>query len=63
MFPGQGAQTVGMAKDVCAEVPAAKELFDRASSILGYDLLQVCVEGERRRRRWGSELRHALCSC
>jgi hypothetical protein len=26
-------------------VPAAKQLFDRASDILGYDLLQVCIEG------------------
>ncbi len=40
-FPGQGAQTVGMAKDLCAEVPKAKELFDKASEILGYDLLKV----------------------
>lgn len=45
-FPGQGAQTVGMCKDVAAEVPAAKELFDRASEILGYDLLNMCVEGK-----------------
>lgn len=44
-FPGQGAQTVGMAKEVAAEVPAAKELFDRASEVLGYDLLAVCAEG------------------
>uniref|UniRef100_A0A7R9YU04 Malonyl-CoA:ACP transacylase (MAT) domain-containing protein n=1 Tax=Chlamydomonas euryale TaxID=1486919 RepID=A0A7R9YU04_9CHLO len=46
-FPGQGAQTVGMAKDLVAEVPAAKELFDKASEILGYDLLQVCMEGPK----------------
>jgi [acyl-carrier-protein] S-malonyltransferase len=46
-FPGQGAQTVGMCKDVTAEVPAAKELFDRASEILGYDLLNVCIEGPK----------------
>jgi len=46
-FPGQGAQTVGMAKDVVAEVPAAKALFDRASEILGYDLLAVCTEGPK----------------
>ena len=39
-----------MAKDVVAEVPAAKDLFDRASDILGYDLLQVCVEGTCHRR-------------
>lgn len=48
-FPGQGAQTVGMAVDLCAEVPAAKDLFDRASEILGYDLLQTCAEGPKAR--------------
>ena len=47
MFPGQGAQTVGMAGQVCADLPAAKALFDKASSILGYDLLKVCVEVSR----------------
>ena len=35
----------GMAKDVVTEVPKAKELFDQASDILGYNLLQVCTEG------------------
>jgi len=47
MFPGQGAQTVGMAKAVCDELPAAKALFDKASEILGYDLLQTCAEGPK----------------
>ncbi|GMH38114.1 hypothetical protein BSKO_05998 [Bryopsis sp. KO-2023] len=46
-FPGQGAQSVGMAKDVVEEVPAAKDLFEKASEILGYDLLEVCVEGPK----------------
>lgn len=46
-FPGQGAQSVGMAKELVEECPAAKELFDKASAILGYDLLQVCVEGPK----------------
>ncbi|MCU0705068.1 MAG: ACP S-malonyltransferase [Fimbriiglobus sp.] len=45
LFPGQGAQTVGMGRDLCAALPAAKALFDRASAVLGYDLLSVCVEG------------------
>jgi [acyl-carrier-protein] S-malonyltransferase len=40
-FPGQGAQNVGMARNLVAEVPKAKELFDKAKDILGYDLLQV----------------------
>jgi len=47
MFPGQGAQFVGMCEDLCKEVPAAKALFDEASEVLGYDLLQVCTEGPK----------------
>merc|ERR1719478_1439662 len=41
MFPGQGAQAVGMGADVAAEVPAAAELYAKASEILGYDLLSI----------------------
>lgn len=47
MFPGQGAQFVGMCGDVCKDVPAAKALFDEASEILGYDLLSLCTEGPK----------------
>jgi [acyl-carrier-protein] S-malonyltransferase len=47
MFPGQGAQFVGMCGDVVSSVPKAKELFAEASEILGYDLLQVCTEGPK----------------
>src|SRR6476620_5466494 len=45
LFPGQGAQTVGMGKLLVESTPAAKAIFDKAAGILGYDLLQVCVEG------------------
>merc|ERR1719502_2669064 len=41
MFPGQGAQKVGMGAEVAAEVPAAAELYAKAKDILGYDLLAV----------------------
>jgi [acyl-carrier-protein] S-malonyltransferase len=44
-FPGQGAQAVGMASTLAATIPSAKDLFDRASTILGYDLLALCVNG------------------
>ena len=47
MFPGQGAQTVGMAKALCDENAAAKKLFDTASNILGYDLLNKCELGPK----------------
>lgn len=47
MFPGQGAQFVGMCSEVTEQVPKAKELFDTASEILGYDLLEVCKAGPK----------------
>jgi [acyl-carrier-protein] S-malonyltransferase len=43
LFPGQGAQTVGMGKALCDALPAARHLFDQASAVLGYDLLDVCA--------------------
>jgi [acyl-carrier-protein] S-malonyltransferase len=45
LFPGQGAQTVGMAVELCREYPAARQKFDRAREILGYDLLAICANG------------------
>jgi [acyl-carrier-protein] S-malonyltransferase len=45
LFPGQGAQSVGMGSAVCAQVPAARALFNRAADVLGYDLLKLCTEG------------------
>jgi [acyl-carrier-protein] S-malonyltransferase len=45
LFPGQGAQAVGMGKQLYDTLPAAKALFDRANSVLGYDLAEVCFNG------------------
>lgn len=44
LFPGQGAQYVGMAKDL-VKIPEARDLFDIASEVLRYDLLKLCNEG------------------
>src|SRR5262249_17737882 len=49
LFPGQGAQSVGMAGALCDSLPAARELFDRAAALLGYDLLAVCKSGPAER--------------
>lgn len=46
VFPGQGVQHVGMCKELL-KYPLVKDLFDVASSILGYDLLKICLEGPR----------------
>ncbi len=45
IFPGQGAQCVGMAKDLIEAFPEARCWFERASDALGFDLAQVCFEG------------------
>jgi [acyl-carrier-protein] S-malonyltransferase len=49
LFPGQGAQHVGMGKDLVGLLPAAKSLFDQASAVLGLDLLDVCENGPAER--------------
>src|SRR3954468_20162571 len=49
LFPGQGAQYVGMGAALCQSLPAAKALFDQASQTLGYDLLDVCTNGPAER--------------
>ena len=45
LFPGQGAQFVGMGRELYAELPAVRELFDRANDILGFDLKAACFDG------------------
>lgn len=45
LFPGQGAQHVGMGRGLAAELPAAAELFERANRVLGYDLAKICFQG------------------
>ncbi|GIX04641.1 MAG: malonyl CoA-acyl carrier protein transacylase [Planctomycetaceae bacterium] len=45
LFPGQGAQFVGMGKKVWERCPAAQRLFDEARDVLGYDLQQICELG------------------
>jgi [acyl-carrier-protein] S-malonyltransferase len=45
LFAGQGAQVVGMGKDLAEKFPAAREWFDRAKATLGYDLAQKCFLG------------------
>lgn len=45
LFPGQGAQHVGMGKQLVQQYPAANALFEQANEILGYDLRKICFEG------------------
>jgi [acyl-carrier-protein] S-malonyltransferase len=45
IFPGQGSQYVGMAKEFIENFPESKEIFDIASAALGYDLASLCING------------------
>src|SRR5580765_6286941 len=45
LFAGQGAQVVGMGKDLAATFSSARAWFDRANTALGYDLAAVCFSG------------------
>lgn len=47
LFPGQGAQYVGMGKDFYASFKEAREIFDQANTILGFDLAALCFQGEQ----------------
>ena len=45
VFPGQGAQFVGMGKDLYDNVPLAKELFEKANEILGFPTTDIMFAG------------------
>ena len=45
LFPGQGAQIVGMGKDIYEKYDEAKKIYDEASKISGIDVRKLCFEG------------------
>ncbi|MCT4621408.1 MAG: ACP S-malonyltransferase [Marinisporobacter sp.] len=45
VFPGQGAQYVGMGKEFVENFEIANELFEQASEAIGYDMKKMCFEG------------------
>jgi len=49
LFPGQGAQFVGMGCDVAGAFSAAADLYENANEILGYDLRNICFQGPAER--------------
>lgn len=45
LFPGQGAQYVGMGKDLFEGISSARKIFEKADSLLGYSISRLCFEG------------------
>jgi [acyl-carrier-protein] S-malonyltransferase len=45
VFPGQGAQYVGMGREIAERYPEARAVFERASAAVGFDLFHLCAEG------------------
>ncbi|TAN63205.1 [acyl-carrier-protein] S-malonyltransferase [bacterium] len=45
LFPGQGSQYAGMGKDLYEAYPAARAVFDKADSIVGFSLSRLCFDG------------------
>jgi [acyl-carrier-protein] S-malonyltransferase len=47
VFPGQGSQVVGMGKDLAAQFPVAKQIFEEADNVLGFSLSKLMWEGPK----------------
>lgn len=45
LFPGQGAQVIGMGKDICEKYEEANKIYEQASKILKMDIKKMCFEG------------------
>lgn len=46
LFPGQGAQYIGMGKSLCENFPVAGQIFDEANEALNFDLKKLCFDGD-----------------
>jgi [acyl-carrier-protein] S-malonyltransferase len=63
VFPGQGAQYVGMGADLAAHYPVARRVFEEASAAVGFDLQALCCEGPEERLRQTEYTQPAILAC
>ena len=60
LFPGQGSQYVSMGSDLIRDFPVAQRLYEQANDIVGYDLIQLCLEGPEEELRLTRHTQPAL---
>lgn len=63
VFPGQGAQVVGMGLEACKNSARAREVFDEADAVLGYSLSKLCHQGPPERLALTHNTQPALLTC
>ena len=63
LFPGQGAQRVGMGAELAQNFPAARRVFDQADEALGFSLSKLCFEGPEDDLRLTINTQPALVTC
>ncbi|MDR7417534.1 MAG: ACP S-malonyltransferase [Armatimonadota bacterium] len=63
VFPGQGAQYVGMGVDLASRHAVARRVFDDASAAIGLDMLTLCREGPEERLRDTAYTQPAILTC
>ncbi len=63
VFPGQGSQSVGMGKALCDAYPELKQVYEEASTVLGYDSAALCFEGPAERLNVTEYTQPALLVC
>jgi [acyl-carrier-protein] S-malonyltransferase len=51
LFPGQGSQSVGMGRDLSQTFPIARQTFEEANEVLGFDLAELCFNGTEEQLR------------
>lgn len=63
VFPGQGSQSVGMGKALCDAHPDLKQVYEEASTVLGYDCASLCFDGPAERLNLTEYTQPALLVC